>query len=354
MFPGGEFIRSVALSGNQVVIGGDFSSYNGIQRNNVARVNADGSLDTTFTPGAGANGQIWSVVVQADGRVLIGGEFTSYNGTARKYVARLNPNGSLDTTFNTSNAITGPVYALALAPDGSNRLLVGGHFNVANQSYANIARLNSNGSLDTAFSPSSGPDNLVRSLAWQSNNQIIAGGAFRQVNGLSYNRLARLNADGSLDANFYIGTGADNTVNSITLAPSGLIYIGGSFTVINGTHRLGFARLNADGTVDTSFLDTAYNQLAGLPRIRFSDSPGSVYSSGIQSDGNVIIGGSFAQVGGGQFDPSVRPMTMGLIFTRPSRRTPRPIPISTPILTPMSGRNRRRAMVCVIAAMSPA
>ena len=419
--PGGEFIRSVALSGSQMVIAGSFTSYRGIQRNGVARVNSDGTLDATFSPGQAANGKVWSVLVQPDNKIVIGGEFTTYNGLTANHVARLNTDGTLDTTFNASNIITGPVYAMALPatgplffgshvsngstneddnvlnlgsrtagtlmvnyvltnpPDqmqvyygdtnvaagtgvllldtgsmtnllgnfavpfgtingfttniitivmnpggstnaspvlwsynayipGQTGLLIGGNFNVAGQTYANIAELNADGSLNTSFSPSTGPDNSVLSLAWQADNKVIAGGAFKRVSGVSFNRLARLNADGSLDANFYIGTGADNTVNSITLQTvSGLIYIGGPFTSINGTHRLGFARLNADGTVDTTFLDTAYNQLAGLPRIRFSDSPGVVYSSGIQSDGNVIIGGSFSQVGGGQFDAMVRP-----------------------------------------------
>ena len=418
VFPNGEFIRSLALSGSKVVIGGDFASYNGIQRNGVARVNADGSLDTTFDPKGGANGEVWSVLVQTDGKVLIGGEFTTYAGAVANHIARLNTDGSLDTTFGASNIITGPVYSMALpgapslsfnrvsngstneddavfnlglrtsgtlninfnmvsGPDqiqvyygdtnvtagtgvllfdsgsvigignasvpfgpinglstniitvvmnpggatianpswtynlsiaGQTGLMIGGRFNVTGQSYANLARLNTDGSLDTSFSPSTGPDDAVMSLAWQPDGRILTGGAFKSVSGVTFHNLARLNSDGSIDSGFYNGTGADNTVNSITLQPvSGLIYVGGPFTSMNGTHRLGFARLNADGTVDTSFLDTAYNQLAGLPRMRFIDPPGTVYSSALQSDGNVMIGGSFSQVGGGQFDERVRP-----------------------------------------------
>jgi len=418
--PPNQFIRSVALSGNQVLIGGNFSSYNGTNRAGIARVNADGSLDPTFNPGTGANGTVWSVLVQSDGRIIIGGEFTSYNSQPANYVARLNNDGSLDTTFNTSNLITGPVYSMAMPPQsllnfnhassgGPNEddqvlnlgpltsgtltvaynmlavpddmrifygttnvaggtgvllydtgnisfagtivlpfaptngittniltivmnqggstnlgtawfynasvsgpvqtgLMIGGLFNVTGQSFANIAKLNSDGSLDTSFIPGSGPDKSVLSLAWQLDNKVIVGGSFQTISGISYSSLARLNPDGSIDPNFYIGSGADNTVNSVTLQSlTGQIYVGGPFTSINGTHRLGFARLNPDGTVDTSFMDTAYNQLAGLPRVRFSDPPGAVYSSGIQSDGNVIIGGTFSQVGGGQFDEYVRP-----------------------------------------------
>ena len=412
--PGLNFIRSVALtSAGQIMIGGDFTSFNGTSRNGVARLNADGTLDRTFKPGAGANGQVWSVLVQPwDGKVLIGGEFTSYNGTAANYVARLNTDGSLDSTFNASNILSGPVYAMALPAGtpfgftnsdngtiaendqtlnlglvtagtlavtlnsqggnndlqiyygntnvaagtgvlvfdsgafvgagsfsvpfgpsgglttniltvvmnvggavayypwtytlslpGQTALLVGGSFSVAGQSFANLARLNTDGSMDASFTPGTGPDNSVLSLACQPDGKILVGGAFQNYSGSAYSRLARLNNNGSIDPGFYIGIGADNSVYSINLQPiSGQIYVGGPFTEINGTHRLGFARLNADGTVDTSFLDSSYNQFAGLPRLLYGDAPGVVYSSAVQTDGNIIIGGSFLEVGGGQAD----------------------------------------------------
>jgi len=414
--PGGEFIRSVALTtSNQIVIGGKFSSYNGVARNSIARLNSDGSLDTTFTPGSGANGTVYGVLPLSNGQVMIAGDFTTYNSIRCPYVARLNADGSLDTTFNTGSLLSGPVYALASAPafyfsasGGTNEndqtlnlgritaglltvnynfgtisndmkvyygntnvaagtgvliydtmtnngagnfvlpfgptggltanqitivmnqggnpnvgavwsysgtvtvppntgaVLIGGKFGVAGQIYANIARLNSDGSLDTSFNPGTGADNAVRALAWQLNNQVVAGGDFTHINGSSQNHIVRLNSDGSVDTGFFSGTGTDNSVYSITLQLDGTMYVGGSFTSFNGTHRLGFARLYADGTVDTTFLDTAYNQFAGLPRIRFIDPPGTVYASGVQTDGNVMIAGSFAQVGGGQFDVNVR------------------------------------------------
>jgi len=417
-YPGTEFIRSVALTlNNQVLIGGDFTSFDNVQRNNVARLNANGTLDTTFNPGAGANGQVWSVLAQADGKVLIGGEFTTYNGAAANYVARLNQDGSLDGTFNASNLLTGPVYAMALSADtpfnysrassprtneddqvvnlnlqtagtmnytfdsqagtnefqifygtanvaagtgvllfdsgatftgtvtgsvpfgptggfvtniltvvvnpggqvngyspwnytlsmpGNTNLMIGGNFKVAGQFFVNVARLNTDGSLDATFNPGTGPSGPVLSLGWQPDGKVVVGGSFNSLSGVAANNLARLNADGSIDASFYNGTGADSSVNSLTLQPvSGCIYAGGPFDEINGTHRVGFARLNSDGTVDTSFLDMAYNQFAGLSRLLYSDTPG-VYASALQSDGNVIIGGSFQEVGGGQADYLVR------------------------------------------------
>ena len=418
--PGGEFIRSVALTANnQIVIGGHFSSYNGIERNSIARLNANGSLDTSFNPGAGANGTVWSVLPLSNGQIMIGGDFTTYNSTLCDHVARLNTDGTLDTTFNPGNALSGPVYALAQAPSinfnasgGTNEndqainlgtataglltvnynfgvvsndmrifygntnvaagsgvliydsgktigvgnialpfgpvggltaslitivmnqggntngpaawsytgtvtvppntgILVGGLFGVSGQTYANIARLNSDGSLDTSFNPGTGSDNAVRALGWQFNNQIVVGGDFKHINGSSQNHIARLNRDGSIDTGFFTGIGTDNSVYSINLQLNGTMYVGGIFTSFNGTHRLGFVRLYADGTVDTTFMDTAYNQFAGLPRIRFSDSPGTVFASGVQGDGNVMIGGSFSQVGGGQFDENIRSADYG-------------------------------------------
>lgn len=214
----------------------------------------------------------------------------------------------LTIVMNIGGATTYNPWSYTISKPGQTQnLMIGGSFSVAGQTYGNLARLNTDGSLDTTFNPSTGPDNSVLALGWQADNRIVVGGTFKNVNGLAYNKLARMNYNGTVDSSFFVGTGPDNQVNSITLQPVPAdIYVGGPFTTMNGTHRLGFARLNPDGTVDTSFLDTAYNQLAGLPRQRFIDAHGSVNGSGLQSDGNVIVVGSFSQVGGGQFDPLVR------------------------------------------------
>jgi len=413
-----NYIQSLLLTAdNKIVIGGDFTSYNGFPHNNIARLNADGSLDNTFA-GSGFNGMVYSVLAQADGRIVVGGNFTSYSGQTCQYVARLNTNGVLDTTFNASNLLSGPVYAMALSPDlplsfshsdngttnendqmvnlglqvagtlnvtfnsvfgtnemqiyygipstnvpptvgvllydsgtaftgatnfilpfgpvgnfvtnvitvvmnpggaavyspwsynlsmpGETNLVIGGQFTVAGQNYANIARLNTDGSLDSSFNPGTGPVGPVRAVAWQGDGKIVLGGSFANLSGVALNNLARLNADGSIDGSFQNGTGADDTVWSLMLQPvSGLIYVGGQFSLMNGTHRLGFARLYTDGTLDTSFMDTAYNQFAGLSRITYTNT-GVVYSSALQGDGNVIIGGSFQEVGGGEPYYSVR------------------------------------------------
>jgi len=327
----GPFISAVALSSGKYIIGGDFTAFNGAPRNGIARVNASGSLDGAFLSGlAGADGTVWAVAVQPDGRVLIGGDFTHVNGTVRNHIARLNTDGSLDTTFNPGTNFDDSVYALALQPSGGGQIFAGGDFAVGGQAYGYIALLNSDGSLNTSFNPGLGPDTTVYAVCWQPNGQVLLGGAFAYINGSSLNGIARLNADGSIDtAGFSPGTGADDVVHSIIYSTNVIknvtvtnsngtfltntitgtnygIYVGGSFTSFNGTRRLGFARLYTDGTVDTTFLDTAYNQFAGLSRIYFGDPPGSVFACGVQSDGNVMIAGSFDEVGGGQADKIIR------------------------------------------------
>lgn len=213
----------------------------------------------------------------------------------------------LTVVMNPGGSATSNLWSYTVSMPGNNSVVIGGAFGVNGQLYSNIARLNADGSLDTSFNPGLGPDGDVLSLVRQQNDQIVLGGSFQNINGISLNRLARLNPDGTIDSSFANGTGADDAVYSVVTDPIYTnFYVGGKFTLMNGTHRLGFSRLYVNGTVDTTFLDTAYNQYAGLPRIFYGDAPGTVYASALQSNGNIIIGGSFQEVGGGQADMEVR------------------------------------------------
>src|SRR6266851_5331043 len=135
----------------RIVIGGDFTAVNGTPRKGIARLNSNGLLDSGFDPGLGPNDQVSAVALQGD-KIIIGGYFTAVAGTNQGYIARLNTNGTLDTTFNAGAGADGPVVALAVQPDG--KILLGGAFGTINLApRTNIARLNSNGSLDTDFDP---------------------------------------------------------------------------------------------------------------------------------------------------------------------------------------------------------
>jgi uncharacterized delta-60 repeat protein len=268
----------------KVLIGGRFIAYNGTPRNHIARLNADGSLDVSFNPGAGANDDVETLALQPDGKILIGGRVTNYNGTPRNRIARINYDGSLDSSFNPGTGASNSVYSFALQPDG--KVLTGGDFTSFDGTPRNrIARLNADGSLDATFNPVPGANGTVQSLALQPDGKVLVGGAFTSYNGTPRKNIARLNADGSLDASFNPGIGADNRVISFSLQPDGKVLIGGSFTNYNGTPRPGIARLNADGSLDATFNLRATNN-------------GSVESLALQPDGKVLIGGSYFIWGG--------------------------------------------------------
>ena len=345
-------VNSVLLQPDgKVVIGGSFTSVDNQNINCVARLNANGTLDTTFIPGTTLNngGTVYALA-QSPGIYIN----HASNGTTNQDVQTVNvsPNAAglatvkynfpqpnemqvfyggnliFDTGVITGNSqfsipfgpgstplvlVTDPGstqsatnwnYTATIATNSD--IMVGGNFTVSGQSYANVARFTTNGVLDTTFSNVlAGADNTVYALGWQPDGTMVVGGAFANFNGLPNSGIVGLNWDGSLDTtNFFVGTGANDIVWSINVQPDGTMYVGGQFSELNGTHRLGFARLYSNGTVDTTFMDTAYNQFAGLKKI-FANDFETVYTSGIQSDSNVLIGGEFNQVGGGQANTNV-------------------------------------------------
>jgi uncharacterized delta-60 repeat protein len=280
-----NIVRDMAVQPDgKILIVGQFTSYNGTTCNHIARLNSDGSLDTSFAAGSGADNFVYAIAVQPDGKILIGGIFTSYNGTARNQIARLNSDGSLDTGFDPGSGANYLVLAIAVQPDG--KILIGGWFTIYNGAPRNrIARLNSDGSLDTGFDPGLGANNWVESIVIQPDGKILIGGSFFIYNWASRNRIARLNSDGSLDMGFDPGSGANDLVESIAVQPDGKILIVGRFTSYNGTNRNRIARLNSNGTLDTGF-NTG------------SGASGQVRAIIVQPDGKTLMGGFFMSYNG--------------------------------------------------------
>ena len=186
------------LNGGKILIGGAFTNYNGVFRNGIARLNPDGSLDPTFNPGTGADGAVRAIAIQLDGRVLIGGAFTNFNGSLSSGVARLKPTVRSDPNFHPAATTNGTVYAIALQPD--TRILLGGSFtSFSGVTRSNITRLNFDGSVDTSINFGGGANNYVAALAVQTDNNIVMGGGFTEVDGEPRSRLARIYG-GSLGA----------------------------------------------------------------------------------------------------------------------------------------------------------
>ena len=285
----GSVVRANAVQPDgKILIGGTFTSVLGVARNNIARLNTDGTLDMTFNPNA--NDFIDAIEVQTDGKIIVGGYFTALapNGGAsvtRNHVARLNSDGTIDTTFDpNANDL---VNAIAIQTDGKI-LLTGFFIALAPNGGASVprntlARLNSNGTVDMAFNPV--PNLDVYAIALQADGKILIGGAFTSINGggqFARNFIGRLNSDGTVDAGF--NPNASNRVSAIAVQPDGKIVVGGAFGGFapNGggsVARSYIARLNTDGTVDTTFNPNANN---------------TVITLALQADGKVLIGGVFS------------------------------------------------------------
>ena len=333
-------VRTMALQPNgQIILGGVFSTIQPsgggapVTRNYTARLNADGSLDPVFNPNP--NGVVYAIAYQPNGQIVIGGAFTTVqpsgaaSATTRNHVARFNVDGSLDTSFDPDPNQT--VLSLAVQPNG--QIVIGGGFSTLSPGGASgipqarqcIARVNSDGSLDTGFDPEA--NYSVDVIMMLPNGQMIIGGSFTtlQPNGATSTQqadfIARLNADGTLDQSYVINPLA--SVQAVALQPDGKLLLGGTFTSVNpvdspAVTAINFvARINTDGSLDSTF-DPGPNQ--------------AVNAIAVQQDGSVVLGGYFEALrtadsstsvarnfiarvtGGGALDQTMAPDALGSIY----------------------------------------
>ena len=278
----------------KILLGGTFTTINGQPRNYIARLEPNGSVESTatFNPGIGASARIDTVALQADGKILLGGRFTSVGAKARNRIARLNADGSIEnkSTFDPGTGANGVIRSVAVQADG--KILLGGEFtSIDGQPRNHVARLNANGRVESTatFDTGIGADNWVYCVAEQADGKILLGGEFISVNGLPRKKLARLHANGSVEstATFDPGYGPDNFINSLTVQTDGKILLGGVFTNVNGLPTHYFARLRANGGVEfTSDFDTG------------TGADNAVYSVAVQADGRILLAGQFTTVNG--------------------------------------------------------
>lgn len=290
-FPTTEFAIGL-LSDGSIALGGD----NATTSLNFVKVNSDGTTDSTFATnlGTGVNGTVNGIAVQSNDAIVYAGNSTSYNGTTVKMLTRVSSVGVLDTTFDT-NLGTGPIggNTSSVAIQADQKILAGGNFTSFNTSLAmSLVRLNTNGTVDTAFNTNLGTgfDATVDKIFVQADQKILVSGQFTQLNGNTRNRLVRLNSDGTLDTTFAtnIGTGFNNEVHTVFQQADLKIVVGGEFTSFNGGTVSGIVRLNSDGTPDTTFNTNVSSE--------FTSS--YVLAIGQQSSGKLIIGGNFTYTAG--------------------------------------------------------
>jgi uncharacterized delta-60 repeat protein len=169
------------------VIAGNFSSANGIARKYIARLNAEGSVDESFVPFHSAS-WINTIALQADGKIVLGGSV----GPGFRGIGRLNPDGSWDSTFD--GTADEQIYSTAVQSDG--KIIVGGGFKSVNSTGRfGIARLNSDGTLDTDFDPGDGVQGELHSISLQTDGKILVGGLFISIDHFPNSHVARLHAD---------------------------------------------------------------------------------------------------------------------------------------------------------------
>lgn len=274
----------------KILAAGRFTEMDQVALSRLARLHPDGYLDSFLNPGEGFDGETDAVAVQADGRILVAGDFTQLNSEPAPRLIRLNADGLRDPDFNVGTGANGPVLVLALQPDG--QILAGGDFTrMATVSRAHLARLSADGGVDADFAPEF--DNAVLALAVQPDGSILAAGRFTTLGGVRAPYLTRLNPDGTRDPAFNPGTGPDQEVQAIALQTDGRILIGGSFKTVNGIARAGLARLHADGSLDVSF----------DPGGGFND---VVHAVGLAADGKILAGGEFTAFNGAEHNRIVR------------------------------------------------
>lgn len=294
--PGTSFalIQKIAVQADgKIILGGLITNYNNGVNRHLLRLNANGSLDDSFSTGEGFTApqflvvQVNGLAVQSDGKILVGGDFAAIHGVARQNLARLNSNGTVDASFNLSTDNTVRV----VTPLGNGRFLIAGSFTKVNGvARKAVAIIHENGTLDP-FNPVWG--SLIASTVWsggvQSNGKIVLGSSFgRFTGGLTYHTLARFNLDGSQDETFSSGqvTSAIQAIRALDVQADDKIVVVGTFAGLSGKTRAGVARLNADGTVDDGFSGAAFGNNT-FP-----------YSVKVQQNGKVLVAGQLPSFAG--------------------------------------------------------
>ena len=308
----GSGVASLALNSNTLVLDGygfyGWTATNGsttVEYTNAQAVSITSNTTLHLYPvwgartfgsqiGLGANnGQTNAAALQSDGKMIIVGTFTGWNGTSDARVVRLQSDGTYDPTFNTALG-TGPAAgADRVLVQTDDKVVISGSaatWSGSTVSYR-IVRLNSDGSLDTAFNTNigTGPNNNVFGYAQQSDGKLIIVGSFTEWNGSTVGRIVRLNTDGTIDTTFStnVGTGATQDISRVNLQTTGKLVVTGSFTSWNGSTVGRIVRLNTDGTRDTAFSTNAGTGFSS-----------HTYGSVVQSDDKIVVAGNFASYNG--------------------------------------------------------
>jgi len=278
------------LKDTTLLVAGSFTTFNSSNVKGLVKLNKNGTLISSFNPLDSNISQVYAIAVDtANGKIYIGGAFTSVGNTPKKHIARLYADGTLDNTFDVGAGFThisssqAPVYTLKVQYDGN--ILVGGDFNFyKGESASRLCRILSSGTLDGTFFTMF--NDIVKSVDVMNDGKIIVGGDFTSAASNPFNKIVSLNADGSLNASFNIGTGISGEVTVVKATPDNKILVGGNFNFFDNVQTMSLVQLNANGSRNANFvIGTGFTLTSG--------NPSKVYSILVQPDSNVVVGGFY-------------------------------------------------------------
>lgn len=255
---GGAVFSVLVQADGKIVVGGNFTGFNGVVINHLARLNSTGSLDPTFTPGTGPSSTVRTLAQQPDGKLLVGGSFSTYDGQVARRLLRLLPTGTMDNSFQVGTGPSGMVTRVRLRATGEV-LLTGSFTSYNNQVCGPVARLSTSGALDTSFGVATSQYSGVHYdvLEWTGGQLLVGGNEKTYPAGPTTSQnvayLARLTPAGQLDLAFNLNLEARGSLTSLTFLTSGKLLVTGYFNSFNGTATQygNLQRLNANGSFDT-------------------------------------------------------------------------------------------------------
>jgi uncharacterized delta-60 repeat protein len=274
-------------SQDRVIVAGDFTNFNGSHAARIARLRVDGSLDPEFSAGSGANDTITAIEILADGRILVGGKFTQFNGVTTRGLVMLQPNGNIDQSFLSrfgSEGFSVGVTCIEALPN--SKFIVGGYFDrYAGQPVGRYVFLTTNGDLDPSVARNGGANSHVFDVDLQSDGSILICGFFTTVDGFASSCVARLYAGGTVDQNFSTGTQLGTVAYTVEGQPDGKVIVGGSFSTFFGLGKRYLGRLTSSGGLDTGFKANIGPDL-------------NVYGLTVDPQGRILVAGQFSKFAG--------------------------------------------------------
>jgi uncharacterized delta-60 repeat protein len=290
-----DYAYSIVIQNDgKILVGGYFPQNGGQTSSGLLRLKPDGQIDQPFM--GITNESVSQFLKQPDGKILVVGNFTSLQGVPRRRIGRLLTNGIVDLSFDAGASLESSDYAFALGLQADGKILVGTIVSSPQRS-GGLMRLNSNGQVDDSFVQTNIFHGYhIFTIVPRTNGSILVGGGFQGVNDFSTPGLALVRTNGEIDTNFVssIKPNSSSGVYAIVERSDGSLVVGGGFWRKGVTSRLVLARLTGELTWDTSFHPDVFDPTPGI----FYTFDNYIMAMVQQPDGKLLLGGKFQEVGG--------------------------------------------------------